>query len=173
MSVTLSDLGKALVLVLCIVITVLKTCPKKPKKRLLRRVATAFVTLTLKGIVLNMSRNNVETSICIAFIQRLKQFHPEIHAQVFHIKNESDKAHHPVGIRKGVYDYLFPVSNSQHRLLWIEFKKPGVKNHKNGGRSDEQVAFAIDMESKGDRCEVAYSWQDGERIILDYISKLL
>ena len=56
-----------------------------------------------------MARNYIEQGICIAFMQRLKQYHPDIFEMIYHIKNESATGHVAgIGIKKACLIIFYP-----------------------------------------------------------------
>jgi hypothetical protein len=111
-----------------------------------------------------MRKNNIEEQHCVAFIARLEQYHPEIHNLIFHIKNESATAHKKIGINAGIPDYFLPIPAGKYHGLFIEFKKPG------GKLSKDQIEKIPLLRKQGYKCEVVYSWQEGIKVVVDYLS---
>jgi hypothetical protein len=109
-----------------------------------------------------MKRNTIEEQLCIAFIARLEQYHPEIHQLIYHIKNESTTAHKKIGINPGIPDYHFPVASAGYHGLYVEFKRPG------GRLSDVQIKKIALLREQGYKCEVVYGWEEGVNCVLDY-----
>ena len=52
--------------------------------------------------------------------------------------------------------------------LYVEFKEPGRKTHKNGGLSDEQVAFCDGVRAQGYCVRAAYTWREGANLVMSY-----
>jgi hypothetical protein len=82
------------------------------------------------------------------------------------------------GLRGGIWDVFLPCpvnlytndnSVSQYAGLYIEIKEPKRRNHKNGGLSDDQVAFGKYAERIGYYCKVCYSWIEVKETIIDYL----
>ncbi len=89
------------------------------------------------------------------------------------------------GVKAGVLDvflphpeaFLYPLHNGTnvptkeqglYMGLYIEFKEPGRKTHKNGGLSDAQLEFMEAVREQGYCCRVAYTWQEAANLILAY-----
>lgn len=87
------------------------------------------------------------------------------------------------GAKAGVADTFLPVSKpfyapvSQHdgtfyehtyHGLYIEFKEPGRKTHKNGGLSPEQIEFCDGVRAQGYCVRAAYSWREGANSVMAY-----
>ena len=104
-----------------------------------------------------------------AFIRRLRQYYPEIEAKIFHIPNESRFSYHPdSGVKPGVPDFMLPIARDGKHGLFLEFKKPSVSGHKNGGCSDAQVARINQLIADGYQCYVVYDWEEALEIAIDY-----
>ena len=110
-----------------------------------------------------MKRNNIEEQLCIAFIARLEQYHPEIAELIFHIKNESTTAHKKIGVNPGIPDYFLPIARNGYHGLFIEFKKPGGKLLK------DQVEKIALLREQGYKCHIVYGWLEGVQVIEDYL----
>ena len=82
------------------------------------------------------------------------------------------------GAKSGVLDILLPVPKVSKfppfEILYcgffIEMKKSGLENHKNGGLSDEQVKWKGWLESQKYFAEVHYSWLTAARSIVNYLA---
>ncbi|AJD83144.1 Vsr endonuclease [Paracoccus phage vB_PmaS-R3] len=84
------------------------------------------------------------------------------------------------GAKAGVADTFLPVPqplrpNPQvtsaapwYCGLYIEFKEPGRKNHKNGGLSDAQVEFGDMVREQGYCFRAAYSWREAANLLMAY-----
>jgi hypothetical protein len=112
---------------------------------------------------MGFKRNSIEEQNCIAFIARLEQYHPEIAKLIFHIKNESTTAHKKIGINPGIPDYFLPIARNGYHGLFIEFKAP------KGKLSKDQVEKIALLREQGYCSEVAYGWEHGVNIVLDYL----
>lgn len=79
------------------------------------------------------------------------------------------------GMVNGVLDTFLmhsaPNAVGKWNGLFVEFKKPSVRTHKNGGLSDDQVEFAAQALAHGYQCRVAYSWEEGRDAVLEYLNK--
>jgi hypothetical protein len=74
------------------------------------------------------------------------------------------------GTKKGAWDIMLPFPSGPYHMGWIEVKKPEHQTHKNGGLSDEQIAFGKAMYGHGNFTAVAYSWESIRDNVLYYIS---
>lgn len=74
------------------------------------------------------------------------------------------------GVRSGVADVFLPIPCGQWHGLYIEFKKPGLENHKNGGLKPEQLVFRDFALSQNFGYFVAYSWLQAKETVLNYLS---
>ena len=74
------------------------------------------------------------------------------------------------GVRQGVADVFVPIPCGQYHGLWIEFKKPGIENHKNGGLRPDQVVFRDYVLSQNFGYFVAYSYLSAIEVVLNYLS---
>jgi hypothetical protein len=112
----------------------------------------------------SIRRNNPEQQICQAFIRRLRQYHPDISAIIYHIKNESKTAHHADdGINPGIPDYCLPIPKNGYGALYLEFKT------KTGTLSDVQKSRVSLLELYGNKCVVCRNWEDGVNAIDEYL----
>lgn len=78
------------------------------------------------------------------------------------------------GLRKGVLDIFLPCSRDcynykKYHGLYIEMKVEKRRNEKNGGLTDEQIAFIEYAEGAGYCCRVCYSWIEARDAILAYL----
>lgn len=78
------------------------------------------------------------------------------------------------GLRGGVWDIFLPCPiqtewAKQYAGLYIEMKIEKKRNTKNGGLTDEQVAFGKYAEAMGYYCKVCYSWEEAKDIIIKYL----
>lgn len=74
------------------------------------------------------------------------------------------------GTRSGVWDVFLPFPRSHYHGLYIEMKKPGLQNHKNGGLSDKQVEFGQFAQQCGYWVAVCYSWEEAVQVIEGYLT---
>jgi len=74
------------------------------------------------------------------------------------------------GTRQGVADTFIPIPVGTYHGLWIEFKKPGRENHKEGGLSDEQVKWRDYFISQNYAYFVAYSYRQAIDAVVIYLS---
>lgn len=78
------------------------------------------------------------------------------------------------GVKAGVLDTFLPVGKKfvgvfdMFNGLYIEFKKPEEKTHKNGGLSDDQMKYKLAVERQAYKTGVAYSWKEAVEIVLEY-----
>lgn len=63
---------------------------------------------------------------------------------------------------------LYPAVAHMYMGLYIEFKDPKRRNHKEGGLSPEQVAFMGNVREQGYCCRVAYTWQEAANLVMAY-----
>lgn len=74
------------------------------------------------------------------------------------------------GVKAGVPDVGLDVARQGKHGLRIEMKKPGLQKTKNGGCSDEQVAWLDHLSKQGYAVFVAYSWTDAKNILIWYLT---
>jgi hypothetical protein len=93
------------------------------------------------------------------------------------------------GLRAGVFDVFLPVTRELqggaklegglmgHQDAWIycglyiELKTPDRINHKDGGASDVQLDFQVDMRAAGYAAEICHGWQAARDCLLTYLGK--
>lgn len=68
------------------------------------------------------------------------------------------------GVKAGVWDLMLPLARQGFHGLWIE-----MKALPNGRLSKEQKAWGERMRLAGYRCEVAWTWDEARRYIVDYL----
>lgn len=73
------------------------------------------------------------------------------------------------GMVPGVPDVYLGVARGKWAGLYVEFKKPSVRNHKNGGCSDEQQEFIAYALAHGYHCVVCYSWEEARDAVVEYL----
>ena len=111
-----------------------------------------------------MARNYIEQQICIAFMQRLQQYHPDVFEMTYHIKNESSTGHIAgIGIKKGVPDYFIAIPSGNFHGLYIEMKKP------KGRLSADQKDFIPKLEDKGYKVAVCFGWSEAVDEVVNYL----
>jgi hypothetical protein len=82
------------------------------------------------------------------------------------------------GSRAGVWDIFlpYPVSiycvpdNIIYNGMYIEMKRSDRRNHKNGGLTDEQIAFGEYVRSVGYQTAICYSWVEAKDAIISYLT---
>ena len=81
-------------------------------------------------------------------------------------------SHHQVaeGVRSGVPDLHLPFPVRQWHGFYCEMKIESRRNHKNGGRTDEQVEWHEYLTSAGYFVVTCYSWQEAIQAILEYLT---
>lgn len=87
------------------------------------------------------------------------------------------------GAKAGVLDTFLPVPKpyrypnleaegewltAWYMGLYIEFKEPCRKNHKNGGLSDAQIEFGDMVREQGYCTRVAYTWREAANLVMLY-----
>jgi hypothetical protein len=106
----------------------------------------------------------IEDQHCRAFIARLEQYHPNIAAIIYHIKNEQ---HGPqrlgAGVKKGMPDFCYPQKTNDFGALYLEFKAP------KGRLSDDQKDMHELLTEAGNKVVVCRSWEEGVVACLDYL----
>lgn len=80
------------------------------------------------------------------------------------------------GTRAGVPDVMLAYAaltahdmNWRYHGLFIEMKKEIYRNRKNGGRSDEQIAWGDRLVSAGYCVKTCYNWEEARDTILKYL----
>lgn len=73
------------------------------------------------------------------------------------------------GVRAGVSDLMLPVAKGQYHGLFVEVKLVARKNHKQGGRSPEQVEFQAFAQEQGYAAITCYGWEHVTRAIEGYL----
>lgn len=77
------------------------------------------------------------------------------------------------GVRAGVSDICLPYPRLTHAGfysgLYIELKTEKRRNQKNGGCSDDQIAFTEYANSAGYKAVVCYGWQEAVKVIEEYL----
>jgi hypothetical protein len=73
------------------------------------------------------------------------------------------------GSKKGVPDLMLPVARHKFHGLFIELKLPEYRTRANGGRSDEQIHWGLDLQEEGYSVVVAYGWFEAVSAIVAYL----
>lgn len=75
------------------------------------------------------------------------------------------------GVKRGIWDVFIPIPTKDYHGLYIEFKAPGKRPKRNGkgGLSDDQIEFGLYGDKTGYSMQVAYSWEEGVQIVIDYL----
>lgn len=68
------------------------------------------------------------------------------------------------GVKAGVPDVHFPVTNSQHLTLYIELKIPG------NSASSSQSEWHLDLRRCGHAVATCWGWRAAWRCFLDYVN---
>lgn len=81
------------------------------------------------------------------------------------------------GTRAGVLDIFLPVpindaTGRQFFGLYIEMKKPGFENRKNGGMSEKQVKFKQHAVFWGYAVVTCYSWLEAWEALESYLAEV-
>ena len=110
-------------------------------------------------------RNNEETNICVGFMCRLAQYHPDIARAIYHIANESSvRQRADIGIKAGQPDYHLPIARGGFGSLFIEMKKPG------GKLSPAQVTRIGELTLYGNMVVVCYSVEEAVKACVGYLN---
>ena len=123
-----------------------------------------------------VAKSDTEHSIQTAFFAglALAKIHPDtkwVHA----IPNGGERSAATAGklkaegVRKGVWDVFVPIPRQGKCGLYIEFKVPARRTHKNGGLSDEQIKFGETVHEFY-RMKVCYTWREAAQALCDYLS---
>lgn len=107
-------------------------------------------------------RNNPEQQLCIAMVQRLRQYRPDIFRHLAKIRNESKTAQQDDGVRAGVPDYFITVARGWYYGLFIEMKT------KTGKPSDIQKKCHAELMEQGYMVKTCHSWEEAVNEIIDY-----
>lgn len=118
----------------------------------------------------------------VALFQRIEASvskHPAL-SNIFAIPNGGHR--HPVvaanlkqeGVRAGVPDIFVAWTTNAGGWdttpgLFIELKIPSRRNERNGGLSDEQMAWRVRLITAGYEVEVCYGWVEAWNLIVDYL----
>jgi hypothetical protein len=117
-----------------------------------------------------MKRRNPEQQQSDAFVQRIRQYYPDVHELMYHVPNESRTAYHEdSGVKSGVPDFCIPIARGGFHALYIEMKSPKRRNHKDGGLSEAQAKYFPKLHAAGCRVEIAYTWQEAEAVVVEYM----
>ena len=83
------------------------------------------------------------------------------------------------GVRAGIWDIYLPYPIRQpwnnngpdgsYHGLYVEMKRADRRTKKNGGLTDEQLAFKEYVESAGYRAVVCYSWIEARDAVIAYL----
>lgn len=74
------------------------------------------------------------------------------------------------GVKAGIPDMTLPVARGPYHGLYIELKKPGLENRKNGGCSDAQVKWIKKLRNQGFYVDVCYGWEDTASLLESYLN---
>lgn len=84
------------------------------------------------------------------------------------------------GVKAGVLDTFLPVpkpftypdqyglQSSTYAGLYVEFKEPKRRNHKDGGLSEAQIEFMDKVREQGYCARVAYTWYEAANLVMLY-----
>lgn len=73
------------------------------------------------------------------------------------------------GVKTGVMDVHIPLARKGFHGMYLEFKRPEHKKHKNGGMTDEQVDFGTFMHHEGFKLKLVYTWREAAQALCDYL----
>lgn len=73
------------------------------------------------------------------------------------------------GVKTGVPDTFIPIPVGIYHGLWIEFKKPGIEGHKDGGLKKDQVEWRDYLISQNYAHFVAYTHGQAADAVLRYL----
>lgn len=75
------------------------------------------------------------------------------------------------GVKTGVWDVFvpIPIPDEGYIGMYIEFKRPEHRNHKNGGMTDEQFVFGQWAHSKNYKLKLAYTWREAAQALCNYL----
>lgn len=73
------------------------------------------------------------------------------------------------GVKAGVLDTFLPIPSGKYHGLYIEFKEPKRRNHRNGGLSAEQQLFAAEVSQYGYYVATAYTWREAANCTMQYL----
>lgn len=75
------------------------------------------------------------------------------------------------GVKAGVFDVFIPVPCGKWHGMYLEFKKPLRRREVNGGVSEKQKEFGIDMHRAGFYTAIAYTWEEGIAATIAYLDE--
>lgn len=73
------------------------------------------------------------------------------------------------GARSGVWDVFLPAPTAAYHGLYIEFKTPEHRNHRNGGLKPNQMEFGQWAHVRGYRMRVCYTWREAAMALCEYL----
>lgn len=74
------------------------------------------------------------------------------------------------GVRSGVFDVFLPLTSGRYAGFYIEMKRPGRQNQKNGGLSDDQVLFQKWATDHHYHTAICYSWEEAADALRGYLA---
>lgn len=161
--------------------------PKYRRRSLAEVRAQADAAVTGRPIeavrIQRAPRKNVEEQHGIALMQWANHAsgrRPEL-AWLHHVPNGGGRSKAEAGkmkaqgVRKGVLDYLLPVTHLYDgdfdAGLYVELKAPEYRTKKQGGMSDDQVAFATFVDDQGFIVCLCFDWHEARASIEAYLDR--
>ena len=118
---------------------------------------------------LKLKRRQIETNHAVAFLNRLRQYNPDLAEAIYHVPNESKTyTRTDIGIKAGQPDYCLPIPMGIFGALYIELKRPELAGTKNHGLSKAQQT-RLPMLAVWNRVVVCYSWQEAIQAVHEYM----
>jgi hypothetical protein len=123
--------------------------------------------------------SNSEHSIQSAFFcwaNLNKGTYPQLETLLFSIPNGGQRSKSQAaqlraeGVKKGVPDVFLSVARKGWNGLYIEFKRPGTENQKEGTLTKEQKKFAEMVKEENYYHFVAYSYGQAAQMVVNYLS---
>lgn len=97
-------------------------------------------------------------------------------ANLYKVTNEGKKSWGHVkyakaeGLEAGVPDLVLAVQNNQYGSLYIEMKKQGRQNERNGGLTDSQKLWRDKLITYGMLSVICYSFDEAREAIINYLA---
>lgn len=76
------------------------------------------------------------------------------------------------GRQAGIPDLVLSVPNKKYGALYIEMKRSGRENHKNGGCTETQLYWINKLNKFGNLAVVCYSFEEAKETILNYLADM-
>ncbi len=97
----------------------------------------------------------------------------ELSGLVAHIPNEAKRSYglarllQCIGLRKGICDYIIPISRGGHGLMFLEMKRRDKKLSK---ISPDQKLWIEKMQGQGHVAVIAWGWDDAAKQVQEYLA---